>query len=90
MHRNSGIKDSQCGFHLGRSTTDQIFTLRQIFEKFWEYANVFECFVDLKKAKTDKMEILSRWRVCKEDLLNAVRETPTGTCDSIDFGKARF
>ena len=34
-----------------RSTTDQIFTLRQIFEKSWDYAkDVFACFVDLEKA----------------------------------------
>ena len=35
----------------GRSTTDQIFTPRQIFENFWEYAkDVFACFVVLEKA----------------------------------------
>ena len=45
------LEDCQCGFCPGRSTTDQIFTLRQIFEKSWEYAkDVFACFVDLEKA----------------------------------------
>ena len=45
------LKDGQCGFRSGRSTTDQIFTLRQIFEKSWENAkNAFACFVDLEKA----------------------------------------
>ena len=27
------LEDDQCGFHLGRSIMDQIFTLRQIFTK---------------------------------------------------------
>ena len=31
-------------------------------------------------------EIHSRWRKYFEDLFNPVRETPTDTCDSIDFG----
>ena len=42
------LEESQCGFRPGRSTTDQIFTLRQIFEKSWEYAkDIYACFVDL-------------------------------------------
>ena len=45
------MEDGQCGFRPGRSTTDQIFTLRQIFEKSWEYAkDVYACFVDLENA----------------------------------------
>ena len=43
--------DGQCGFRPGCSTTDQIFSLRQIFQKSWVYAkDVIACFVDLKKA----------------------------------------
>ena len=47
----SKLEDGQCGFSPGRSTTDQIFTLKQIFEKSWEYAkDLYACFVDLEKA----------------------------------------
>ena len=45
----SKLEDCQCGFCPGRSITDQIFTLTQIFQKSWEYAkDVFACFVDLQ------------------------------------------
>ena len=53
MPRNSGIKAGKwsCGFRSGRSTTDQIFTQKQIFEKSWEYGkDLFACFVDLEKV----------------------------------------
>ena len=43
----SKLEDGQYDFRPGRSTTNQIFTLRQIFEKSWNYA---ESFVDLEKA----------------------------------------
>ena len=32
------LNDTRCGLRPGRSTTDQIFTLQQIFEIPWEYA----------------------------------------------------
>ena len=45
------LEDGQCSFRPGRSTTDQVFTLTQIFEKSWEYGkDLFACFVDLEKA----------------------------------------
>jgi len=45
------LNDTQCGLRPGRSTTNQIFTLQQIFEIPWEYAkDVYTCFVDLEKA----------------------------------------
>jgi len=42
------LDDTQCGFRPSRSTTDQIFTLQQSFDKSLEYAKDVEtCFVDL-------------------------------------------
>jgi hypothetical protein len=41
----------QCGFWRNRATTDQIFCIRQILEKKWEYnETVHQLFVDFKKA----------------------------------------
>jgi len=53
MPRNQWTKAGwyQCSFHPGHSTTDQILTLQQIFEKSWEYAKiVYTSFDDLEKA----------------------------------------
>ena len=72
LKRNAGeimeskLKDGQCGFRPDCSTTDQIFTLRQIFEKSWEYAkDVFACFVDLEKAY-DRIPQDKPWLVLQE------------------------
>ena len=38
-----------CGFQCNRSTTDLIFSIRQILEKRWEYNEaVHQLFIDLK------------------------------------------
>jgi hypothetical protein len=43
--------DHQCGFGRNRSTTDQIFCIRQILEKKWEYKKaVYKLFTNFKKA----------------------------------------
>jgi hypothetical protein len=45
------IGDHQCGFPCNRSTTDQIFCIRQILEKNLEYnETVHQLFIDCKKA----------------------------------------
>jgi sorting nexin-29 len=41
----------QFGFRRNRSTTDQIFCIRQILGKEWEYTEtVYQLFIDFKKA----------------------------------------
>uniref|UniRef100_A0A8D8TV43 Craniofacial development protein 2 n=1 Tax=Cacopsylla melanoneura TaxID=428564 RepID=A0A8D8TV43_9HEMI len=45
------IGEYQTGFRKGRSTLDHIFTLRQVFEKLWEYnSGGHFVFIDFKKA----------------------------------------
>jgi len=48
---NEQMMEAQCGFRGGRSTTDQMFTLRQVVERRKEYGlRSYVAFVDLKKA----------------------------------------
>jgi sorting nexin-29 len=57
---NEIIGDHQCGFCRNRSTTDQIFYIRQILEKKWEYnGTVHQLFIDFEKAYDSvKREVL--------------------------------
>jgi hypothetical protein len=57
---NEIIGDHRCGFRRNRSTTDQIFYIRQVVEKKWEYnGTVHQLFIDLKKAYDSvKREVL--------------------------------
>ncbi|KAJ4427676.1 hypothetical protein ANN_25325 [Periplaneta americana] len=54
------IGDHQCGFRRNRPTIDQIFCIRQIMEKKWEYkGTVRQLFIDFKKAYDSiKREVL--------------------------------
>jgi hypothetical protein len=50
-YANEIIGDHQCGFRRNRSTIDQIFCIRQILEKKWEFGGtVHQLFIDFKKA----------------------------------------
>ena len=62
----SKLEDDQCGSRPGRSTTDQIFTLKQIFEKSWEYGkDLFACFADIEKAY-DRVPRDKLWKVLRK------------------------
>ena len=62
----SNLEDGQCGFRASRSSTNQIFTLKQIFEKSWEYGkDLFACFVNLEKAY-DRVPRDKLWKVLRE------------------------
>ena len=74
----SKLEDGQCGFRPGRSTTDQTFTLKQIFEKPWEYGkDLYAYFVDLEKAY-HRVPRYKLWKVLQEygvngQLLRAIK-----------------
>ena len=64
------LDNGQCGFCPGLGTTDQIFTLTQVFEKFWAYAkDAFACFIDLENAY-DRVPSDTLWRVLQEYGIN--------------------
>jgi hypothetical protein len=45
------IREHQCGFKRNMSTTDHIFSIRQILENKWEYNEaVHQLFIDFKEA----------------------------------------
>ena len=45
------IGEEQCGFRRGRGCEDQIFSVRQISEKFWlKGSEVFMVFMNFEKA----------------------------------------
>ena len=42
------LEDDRCGFRTGGSTSDHIFTVKQVFEKSWEQGkDLFASFVNL-------------------------------------------
>jgi len=60
------LGDYQGGFRPNRSTTDQIFVIRQILQKSWEYnKDVHILFVDFKKAYDS---------IHRESLVNILKE----------------
>ena len=53
----SKLEDGHDGFRSGRSTTDQIFTLKQIFDKSLENGKDFHALLILKKHMTEFLGI---------------------------------
>ena len=45
------LAEAQCRFRANRSRTDQIFTLRQLAEKYKEFGkDLYVCYINFKKA----------------------------------------
>ena len=75
----SVLPESQCGFRAGRSTSDMIFTLRQLQEKAVEQQQtLYIVFVDFSKA-FDTVDRSTLWDVmkvygCPDKFTNMVRQ----------------
>ena len=60
------LGEEQVGFRQGRSTTDQIFTLRMILEKYREYnKDLHQLFVDYRQAY-DSIHRSSMWHILEQ------------------------
>ena len=74
----SKLEDDLCVFCPGRSTTDQIFSPKQIFEKSWEYGkDLFVSFAGLEKT-CNRVPRDKLWKVLQEygvdgQLLRAIK-----------------
>jgi hypothetical protein len=86
------VGDHQCGFRRNRSTTDQIFCIRQILGKKWEYnKTVHQLFIDFQKAYDSvRREVLYNILIdfgvpTKLDRLIAM--CLSGTCSKVRIGK---
>jgi len=48
---NEVLSKAQAGFRCGRSTTDQLFTLRRLSELYSEFGkHLYVCYIDFQKA----------------------------------------
>ncbi|XP_038116615.1 uncharacterized protein LOC119768902 [Culex quinquefasciatus] len=82
------VGEYQCGFRAGRSTTDQMFTLRQILDKFREYnLQTHHLFIDFKAAY-DSVKRNELWKIMLEHgfpakLIRLIRATLDGAKSSV-------
>ena len=82
------IGEYQTGFRPGRSTTDNLFILRQITEKAWEYnIDLYMIFIDFKQAydciDRRKLEIILRSFGIPPKLVNLIKVTMTDTINQV-------
>ena len=79
------IGDYQCGFRPGKSTTDQIFTLRQILEKMREYQiDTHHLFICIKR---DELYSAMSHLGIPTKLIKLCRMTLAETCSAVRVAK---
>jgi hypothetical protein len=89
---NEVIGGHQCGSRRNRSTADQIFCIRQILEKKWEYnGTVHQLFIDFKKAYDSvKREVLYNILFQSDipkKLVRLIKMCLNETCSKVRVGK---
>ena len=91
-YAKENIRDNQCDFRLDRSTVDQIFCIRQMLEKKWEYnEEVHQLFIDFKKAY-DSVRRKVLYRILIEfgiprKLVKLIKMSLTETCSRVRVGE---
>ena len=62
--------EEQAGFRAGRSTTEQIFNLRILCEKYLQHQqDIYHAFIDFEKA-FDRVWHAALWATMKKDNIN--------------------
>jgi hypothetical protein len=91
------LREEQAGFRGGRSTVDQIFAMRQVMEKRWEYALPVYCaFIDLEKAY-DSVLREGMWKIAEhygisEKIMELLRNwyVDVSSCVRMDGGEGEW
>ena len=66
------IAEEQAGLRAGRSTTEQIFNLRILCEKYLQYQqNLFHVFIDYKKNAFDRVWHADLWATMRKYNISA-------------------
>jgi sorting nexin-29 len=85
------LSEEQAGFRASRSTIDQIFTLRQLSEKYSDFSrDLFVCYVDFRKA-FDSIWRKGLWKVLRsmgypEKIVRLLEKLYSGTFSAVRVG----
>jgi len=85
------LSEEQAGFRASRSTIDQIFTLRQLSEKYTDFSkDLFVCYVDFRKA-FDSIWRKGLWTVLRsmgypEKIVRLLENLYKGTFSTVRVG----
>ena len=86
------IAEEQTGFRAGRSTTEQIFNLRILYEKYFKHQqDLYHVFIDFKKA-FDRVWHAALWATTKKyictNLMQVIKNLYTKATSAVLFNRA--